>query len=130
MHANPGITSITFTVVFEGNPQITNIEGYTFAGVDIAIIYYCGTNNPTYSSKAFYQVNNKIIYSNTLSSFCGITTMKIGKCISYMKNQGQTKFSCAKLRRSSFINYLFFILVMFFDDSYWLVNIHYNTLLW
>ena len=74
-HHGNTIMEITCTVIFEGQSRLNEVGCYTFTNMRNIIIYYCGENSPSILNVGIFDGSpNKIIYSSTISSFCGANT--------------------------------------------------------
>ena len=91
-----GYIDASITTVFEGNSQIEEIHSYALDGVREQIVYFCGQTAPVKFERVFKDVQNVIVYSNTVTSFCGVTTKNNNNmlCNFNLNLKPQTKSKC------------------------------------
>lgn len=98
------VADLTFTVVFEGNSMLKQINKRAIGTAKNVRVYYCGQSVPSFGSDIFYCASSVIVYSSTIKSFCGVSTTK-GQC-----SPGKKTYNIN--RRSPYVNFLFFIFVI------------------
>ena len=107
----------SFTIIFEGESQLSVMGMYNFGYKETIIIYFCGYGPISFESNNFVDVNTLIICSSTVSSFLNYNTIS-GTCpystISFIDFSNQHIIrTCNRGFRFPFMFLLFWYMLLF-----------------